>query len=170
MIPFLRSAAFGALALLALSLPAAAGSLAAPKGAVVLTVTGKIGERNQGEAAVFDMAMLEALPGRVTETETPWTKGKTRFEGALGAALLDAVGATGTTLHIVALNDYAVDVPVADLREWPVIVATRKDGQPMSVRDKGPLFVIYPFDLDASLYNEKIFSRSAWQVKSIEVR
>jgi len=155
---------------LGLATPAAAASLPAPRGTPILTVTGKIAEKNVGEAAVFDLAMLQALPGRVTETETPWTKGKVRFAGPLGAAFLDAVGASGTTLHVVALNDYAVDVPVEDFRKWPVILAISKDGQPMPVRDKGPIFVIYPFDLDPSLYDERIFSRSAWQVKAIEVR
>ena len=149
---------------------ALAGSLPAPVGAVVLTVTGKIANASRDGAAEFDMASLEALPGRVTDTETPWTKAKTKFQGPLGSELLKAVGASGTTLHIVALNDYAVDVPAEDFAKWPVILATRKDGQPMSVRDKGPIFVIYPFDVDKSLYNEKIFSRCAWQVKAIEVR
>jgi hypothetical protein len=151
--------------------PAAhAAGLATPSGEVVLTVTGKISRSNAGDTATYDMAMLEALPGRVTETETPWTKGKVRFEGPLGAALLDQVGAAGSRLKITALNDYVVEVPVEDFRTWPVILATRKDGKPMPVRDKGPIFVIYPFDIDRTLYNEKIFSRSAWQVKSIEVQ
>ena len=35
--------------------------------------------------------------------------------------------------------------------------------------DKGPLFVIYPFDLDSNLYNEVIFGRSVWQVASVTV-
>ena len=168
----LRSAfaAAGFAALVMVSSAAQAETLPAPKGAVVLTISGKIANTTKAGAAEFDMVTLEALPGRVTETETPWTKGKPRFEGPLGSALLDKVGASGTSLHIVALNDYAVDVPVEDFRKYPVILATRKDGQPMAVRDKGPLFVIYPFDLDRSLYTEKIFSRSAWQVKSIEVR
>lgn len=157
-------------AVLGLAAAAAAAPLPAPGGTPILTVTGKISVKNTGEAAVFDLAMLKALPGRVTETETPWTKGKVRFAGPLGAAFLDAVGATGTTLHVVALNDYAVDVPVEDFRKWPVILAVEQDGRPMAVRDKGPIFVIYPFDLDPSLYDERIFARSAWQVKAIEVR
>ena len=166
----IRSALFGALALVLFVPAALAAGLTTPKGEVILTVSGRIATTNRDATAVFDRDMLEALPGRTTETETPWTKGRARFRGPLGSALLDAVGAEGTTLHIVALNDYAVDVPVEDFRKWPVILATRKDDQPMSVRDKGPLFVIYPFDLDRGLYNEKYFSRSAWQVKSIEVR
>lgn len=151
-------------------LAAEAGTLAAPKGEVVLTVTGKITNTSKDGAAEFDMATLEAMPGRVTDTETPWNKGKTKFEGPLGSELLKTVGATGTTLHIVALNDYAVDVPAEDFAKWPVILATKKDGKQLTIREKGPIFVVYPFDLDKSLYNEKIFARCAWQVKSIEIR
>ena len=44
------------------------------------------------------------------------------------------------------------------------------DGKPLSVRDKGPLFLIYPFDKNPELYNEKYFSRSVWQIKKIEIR
>ncbi len=170
MIPCLRGAVLGVFALLVSALSVEAASLAPPKGPPLLTVSGKIAETNDGDVARFDLAMLKVLPGRVTETETPWTKGTARFEGPLGSALLDVLGASGTTLHIVALNDYAVDVPVEDFRKWPVILAVTHDGQPMSVRDKGPIFVIYPFDLDPSLRNEKTFARSAWQVKSIEVQ
>lgn len=167
----LRSLVVAAALGLALFVPAvaAAADLTAPTGEVVLTVSGKIATTNAGATATFDMSMLEALPSRATETATPWTKGKVTFEGPLGSALLDRIGATGTTLKITALNDYAVEVPIEDFRKWPVILATRRDGKPMPVRDKGPIFVIYPFDLDHSLYNELIFSRSAWQVKSIEV-
>ncbi len=159
-----------ALGLVLLTGAAEAAGLTRPTGEVVLTVTGRIAETNADASAVYDMAMLEALPARTTVTETPWTKGAVKFEGPLGRALLDQIGADGTVLRITALNDYVVEVPVEDFRKWPVILATRKDGKAMPVRDKGPIFVIYPFDLDRSLYNEKIFSRSAWQVKSIEVR
>lgn len=42
-------------------------------------------------------------------------------------------------------------------------------GEPMVVRDKGPLMLVYPFDQDPSRYNEKYFSPSVWQIKEIEV-
>lgn len=145
-------------------------ALDAPKGPVLLTVSGAISSPNAGATAQFDREMLAALPQRATEVETPWTKGMTRFEGPLGAALLDAVGAKGTTLKVTALNDYAAEIPLDDFRKWPVILAMRRDGADMPVRDKGPLFVIYPFDVDKTLYNEKYFNRSVWQVKSIEIR
>ena len=60
----------------ALTLAAGTGSaddLPAPEGDVVLTVTGHIHEKNVEDSAVFDMAMLEALPSVV-----PMPRGKAK--------------------------------------------------------------------------------------------
>ena len=72
-------------------------------------------------------------------------------------------------LRVTALNDYVTEIPVADFRDNPVILATAIDGKSLSVREKGPIFIIYPFDEQPSLNNETYYGRSAWQVKSIEV-
>lgn len=148
---------------------APAQALDKPTGDVVLTVTGAIEETNTTSAAEFDLAMLEKLSGRDASLETPWTEGKVTFSGPFMAELIKAVGGHGKSLRVTALNDYAVEVPFSDATDIKTILATRMNGEPMSVRDKGPLFLIYPFDLDPSLYNEKYFSRSVWQIKSIEV-
>lgn len=140
-----------------------------PTGDVVLTVTGAIDDTNAASAAEFDIAMLEKLPGRAATLETPWTQGKVTFSGPFMAELMKAVGAHGKTLRVTALNDYTVEVPLSDATDIKTILATKLNNEPMSVRDKGPLFLIYPFDLDHALYNEKYFSRSVWQIKAIEV-
>ncbi|MDH4414859.1 MAG: molybdopterin-dependent oxidoreductase [Rhizobium sp.] len=156
-------------ALLASALSATAAlALEAPTGPVVLTVKGKISNTNAGDTAQFDMAMLDKLKSRKGEMETPWTTGKVTFEGPLLREVLATVGATGTSLKVRALNDYAADVPAEDAK-LDTILATKLDGKLMSVRDKGPLMLVYPFDLNADLYNEKYFSRSVWQIKEIEV-
>lgn len=157
---------------LLLLVPGAAGAedLAMPAGTTILTVTGAITNTNAEGSAAFDLAMLEALPGRETTTTTPWYDGAQSFAGPLGSALLAAVGATGETLVVTAINDYVTEIPLSDFATWPVILATRHNGAVMSVREKGPLFVIYPFDSDKKLNTEVYYGRSAWQVKSIEVR
>ena len=58
---------------------------------------------------------------------------------------------------------------VADFREHAVILATRHDGALMPVRDKGPIWVLYPMDKEPALRTETIYTRSVWQVKSIDV-
>ncbi len=43
-------------------------------------------------------------------------------------------------------------------------------GQYMTPRDKGPLFIVYPYDSNPDLKNQKFYSRSVWQVARIEVK
>lgn len=146
-----------------------AQDLSQPAGDVILTVTGAITNTNSGDAAAYDLAMLDALDQRETITETPWYEGAQSFSGPTLATLMAQVGATGRTLRIVAVNDYAAEMPMEDVTSLPVILASRHEGKPMPLREKGPLFVIYPFSEMPNLSNEVYFNRSVWQVKSIEV-
>ncbi|MBZ9538765.1 molybdopterin-dependent oxidoreductase [Modicisalibacter tunisiensis] len=159
--------------LLTLLLPctaAQAGSeLPSPQGRVILTVTGDITRTNAGDEARFDAAMLRNLGMHAVRTHTPWTEGVSRFEGPLGRDLLAAVGARGRQLRVKALNDFVAEIPVSDFEDNDVLLAMRRDGKPMSVRNFGPLFVLYPFDDHPELQTEKIRFRSAWQVATIEV-
>lgn len=153
-----------------LLLASTAQALDAPKGPIVLTVKGKLSQPNVGNVAQFDLEMLEKLEGRSGKMKTPWTEGETTFSGPFLRAILSAAGAAGSNLQVKALNDYFAVVPLEDAEKLDTILATRQDGKIMSVRDKGPLFMIYPFDQDPALYNEKYFSRSVWQIKEIEVK
>lgn len=144
-------------------------ALDVPTGDVILTVKGAVGETNHGSQAVFDREMLEALDGRVAKMETPWTTGQVEFSGPYLRAVLNAAGAKGSYLIIRALNDYSARIPMADAEKLDTILASRMFGKEMVVRDKGPLMLVYPFDQDKALYNEKYFARSVWQIKEIEV-
>ena len=144
--------------------------LPAPTQPVILTVTGKIANRNQAEAAIFDAAMIAKLPTQEFTTWTPWFKEPMTFRGPLLQTLLDAVGAQGQTLQMVALNDYAVNVPVSDAREFGPLLATHIDGKVLGVRDKGPLFLIYPFDAKPETRADQYYGRSIWQITRITVQ
>lgn len=148
---------------------AQAQTLQKPTGAVILAVTGKISIKNSPDAALFDRKMLEEIGMHSTRTKTPWTDGVSTFEGPLGRDVLSVVGAKGSNMHITALNDFAADLPVTDFTENDVILALKLNGEYLQVRDKGPIFVIYPFDDVPSLYNEVTFAKSVWQVKTITV-
>lgn len=157
------------LALTAASIATSSYALDKPTGPIVLTVKGDLDHPNSGTTAQFDLPMLEALKGRTGKMKTPWNEGEVSYSGPLLKSILEAAGAKGETLKIIALNDYSAVVPASDARDMDTILATRADGKMMSVRDKGPLFLIYPFDEDEKLYNEKYFSRSVWQIATIEV-
>lgn len=149
---------------------APARALEAPVGAVVLQLAGRgIGKPNRDGRAEFDMAMLERLSQRTITTVTPWYPNERAFSGPLLRDVLDAAQVSGERARLVALNDYRVEVPLADARQYDVIVARLLDGKPMGVREKGPLFVMYPFDQRPDLRNITYYSRCVWQLKAIEV-
>lgn len=165
----LRSLLTGPLLAAACAVTALADNLPVPSGDVVLSVTGDISRENTDGAARFDLAMLEALESVTFETTTIWTEGVQSFTGVPLEALLESVGATGSGMRAVALNDYAVEIPVSDAVEGGPIVAYLQNGAPMSVREKGPLWVVYPYDGDAAYRTEQVYARSIWQLVSIEV-
>jgi len=139
-------------------------------GPVVLTVSGKLAQPNAGARAEFDMPMLSRLPQRSFSTATPWFDAPRKFSGPLLRDALAAVGSQGSVLRCMALNDYAVDLPIEDTQRHDVLLAILLDDKPMAVRDKGPLFIIYPFHTSPALRNAVYFGRSVWQLKSIQVQ
>ena len=141
-----------------------------PSAAVVLTVTGRITQHNAPKQYQWSMAMLEALPQHNFSTMTPWAQQPLQFSGPLLRDVLLAVGAQGQRLVARALNDYSVQIPVQDALSHDMVVATRMNGQPMSVRQRGPLFVVYPFDSKPELKSSTYIERSIWQLRAIEVQ
>jgi len=139
------------------------------KGKAILTMTGKVAEKNGANGAEFDLAMLEKLPQQTFSTKTPWDKNPIKFKGPLLRDVLAAAKASGTTLKAAALNDYQTTIPFDDAKNFDVIVAYQMNDQPIPVRTKGPLFIVYPFDTKAELRSNVYYERSAWQLKSILV-
>lgn len=160
-------ASFVAAAFIAQAAPAQ--TLPAPSGDALLTVTGDIAVTNADGAAVFDRGMLEAMEPVEFTTTTMWTDGPQVFTGVLLLDLLTALGVTEGKIRATALNDYAVDIPVSDAVEGGPIVAYLLNGEPMSVRDKGPLWIVYPYDSKRKYRTEVIYSRSIWQLHRMEV-
>lgn len=162
------------LAATGLALPGAgvarAASLAIPAGPTILTISGQIGVTNAGETALFDRAMLEALGLTSFQTRTPWYTAPVTFEGVKMTTLMECVQATGEILSVTALNDYTSEIPIADFTRYHPIMALKRDGKYMEVRDKGPLFVVYPYDSAPELQSQRFYSRSPWQIARMEVR
>ncbi|MGF1527142.1 MAG: oxidoreductase [Candidatus Competibacterales bacterium] len=145
-------------------------SLPPATGPVLLTVKGAIDHTNAPGVAQFDRAMLEALPQVTVTTHTPWTEGPIRFEGPLLRDILAQAGARGQRLQALALNRYRAEIPVADLQDYSVIAALTRDGQPLTVRTQGPLWIVYPWDDHPGLDSGVTRGRAVWQLYEITVQ
>jgi hypothetical protein len=150
------------------------GELPSPVGRVILSVGGRIARANArarsgAPRADFDRAMLDALGEAEIVTTTRWHRAAQRFQGVSGVAVLAAAGAEGEELRAVALNDYAVTIPVDDFRRGRAILALRANGRDLTVREKGPIFVVYDFDRLPAAGIETWIARSVWQLRRLEV-
>ncbi|MFK7842858.1 MAG: molybdopterin-dependent oxidoreductase [Sphingorhabdus sp.] len=123
----------------------------------------------QSEDVEISLEALDDMDQVAFKTTTIWTDGENQFSGVPLKALLERLGAEGNEVQMIALNDYAVSMPISELEDDAPIVATRINGETMSVREKGPFWVIYPFDRDARYSTETNYSRSIWQLNRLKV-
>lgn len=121
-----------------------------------------------GDEARYTVGELDTREQVSFTTSTIWTNDVVTFSGVPLKDLLPDMP-SNATLTLVALNDYAISIPMAEIGFSYPIVATRMDGSEMAVRDKGPFWLVYPYDSDASLQTETIYARSIWQLIEIRV-
>lgn len=145
-----------------------AADFAAPSTEVLLTITGEIAARNVDGALELDQQQLAGLAQSGFSTSTTWTSGKPTFQGVLLKDLIAAIGASGTTINLKAANDYTISIPLADVKDDAPLLAYMMDGKTMSLRDKGPIWLVYPYDNVEAYRTEETYSRSIWQLTEIE--
>lgn len=147
------------------------GPLPPPAGEVILQVAGQIERFNVQEEAHLTRALLDRLPGHELLTHTVVTDGRRHFAGFLMRDLLAWLGAPEEgTVVASALNDYIVEIPIEDFHRYDVIVAHTQDGQALTPRDKGPLWIVYPRDDHEELDDIRYDYRWVWQLTRIEVK
>ena len=147
-----------------------AAALDRPAGPVILTVSGALNAHNDANTAAFDLGLFERLPQHSFATRTPWYPQPRKFTGVLFAELLKVLDSQANSVRAVALNDYRVDIPAADLIRHGAMIASQLDDKPIAVRDKGPLLIIYPFDARPELRTAVHYSRAIWQLRGLELR
>lgn len=152
-----------------LSAGAGAQTLQKPKGPVILTIGGQISQRNAGDHAEFDAEMLDALAVTQFSTASPWHTIPVTYSGPSLKNVLLAVGAQGKVLRMIAMNKYETTLPFDDAAEFEPLLSRRVDGKELTIRTKGPLLMIYPFDSRPKLKNDIYYMRSIWQLQKIVV-
>ena len=138
-------------------------SAAARADAVALTVV------NGSDEVAFKLDHLAGMPQATVVTDTEFTDGLVEYRGPLVRDFLESLGmGDAETVRFTAANDYFVDIPTSDFREYDVILAMEADGVALSRRTKGPLWLMYPIadfpELRDRIYNNRLI----WQVIKIE--
>lgn len=183
---------FAVLFAVCFAVSAQAADLAKPKGPVVLTVHGAIANTNRGalndfddaffkfgnvsfdKAASFDLAMLEKLGQKtLTVKYDTWPKAY-KFEGPLLADVLKAVGALDSkqgakSIKVFAIDGYGAEIPLAEVQQYPVLLALKADGKYLGLGGRGPTWVVYPRDNKHPALKSHDDAKWVWSAVRIQV-
>jgi hypothetical protein len=124
---------------------------------------------NRASTLELSLEMLSALPQVTVITENEFSNGEVAYRGPLVRDVLGQLGlGDAESVRLVAANDYFVDIPTQDFRDYDAILAMEADGKQLSRRDKGPLWLMYPISDHDELRDPLYLRRLIWQVVRIE--
>lgn len=131
----------------------------------VLLVSGPSGQPLQ-----ITLDDLRKLPAKEIRTSTPWTDGPQTFRGISGAQLARLANLSGREVSAEAINQYRVLIPWEVFTSESLMIAYARNGQPMGVREKGPLWIVFPFDSDPRFMTDIFKSYAIWSLSRLDVR
>jgi hypothetical protein len=146
------------------------GGIPKPSGSIMLAVRGRIAALNGTDALLLnrdDIARAGLVEYDVTD---PFLLETVVFRGVLMSDLLRLVGAEpdAQTVRMRALNDYIIDVPIAELTRTPVLFAFEQDGIAMTPDFRGPAMLVFPYDDYA--FDHRVYEPYwIWQITAIEI-
>jgi hypothetical protein len=135
----------------------------------VLTLTGKIGVTNAGEALHLDVATIDAVGLRQVSLYEPWVKKTASFQGVWLADLLKVAGVpqSAGVVHLTALDDYKVDLTMADVAAGGILLATKTgDGRPIPISDGGPTRIVFVGDVPSG----RSADQWIWSLQTLDVQ
>lgn len=136
---------------------------------VKLWIDGDIAARTSGNGFEFSQQSLDALPQIEFATSTIWTDDVVVFSGPTLKAVLESADPGSGDVIATAINQYRVTIPRSYIEDDAPIVATRINGKPFSVREKGPLWIVFPYDRAPEFQTELIYAMTVWQLERLTV-
>ena len=113
-------------------------------------------------------SQLLALPQQQFKTQHSWSQEAETFSGPLLEDVIKVACGEATKINMRALNDYAIEVDFKVAKTLKPIVAHSVNGTRLSVREKGPLWVMVPSD-DLQVSSKEIDGMLIWQLSDIVV-
>ncbi len=124
----------------------------------------------EGTEISLTVEELREMGAEDIRTSTPWTNEQSTYTGITGRRLVEVLGATGTEVAGSAINDYHTIIPFEVFNSDSLLLAYAQDGQPMPVRAKGPLWIVFPFDDDPLYRSDTYKAYAIWSLTRLEFR
>ena len=135
----------------------------------ILAVGGKISNPNDGDVLQLGVDTLDQFRLMKVNVYEPWAKERMGFQGVWLADVLDAAGVDGSAsgVHVAALDDYGVDLTMAEIDAGGILLATKsQDGSPIAIDEGGPTRVVFLDGVGSGASPDQWI----WSLKDISVR
>jgi hypothetical protein len=142
-------------------------ALPAPMDDAVLRISGVVHGNVGARTTKLDLATLDAAAHESVTVHEPFLKHDVTFTGVRMSELLRRAGvdATARTLHMHALDDYQVDLPIAAFAADGML-ATRANGKPIPIAKGGPIRLIFTATSAVAANTDNWI----WSLDSVQVR
>ena len=136
----------------------------------LLTISTAQTEQCNGDITLDGKTLL-ALPQQHFTTKHTWSEQAEEFSGPLLQDVLNLAcpNTKVSRLTLTAINDYSVEMDFNKLQAYKPIVAHSVNGQRLSVRNKGPLWVMLPLDEFNELPPRSFDDMMIWQLSNISI-
>ncbi|NOX40401.1 MAG: hypothetical protein GXP05_07770 [Alphaproteobacteria bacterium] len=122
-----------------------------------------------GKELALTLTQLRDMSQETVVTGNEFVDGKRVFRGPLMRDVMQCFSSVlPKTVILTAANDFQSEAPVEEFFKYNVILALSVDGVALSMRDKGPLWMIYPMSDFPELRDPIYNSRLIWQLISID--
>ncbi|MEZ8020918.1 hypothetical protein AB4393_13965 [Vibrio splendidus] len=130
-----------------------------------LTVFDHLGQKHK-----LSTEQLLLLPQTEIKTSLPWVEGTSVYSGVTLQTVLQTIDLPiSSQVTFVALNDYKIAVPREDFDVYQPVIAIKQNGKLMSVRDKGPYWLIYPLSSNPEINTTDFHAKMIWQIRDIHL-
>jgi hypothetical protein len=127
-----------------------------------------LGETKKDAPRTVIVEELEKLPQTEYSVMDPYSKKQTVYRGVLVRDFVKQYGGPRSgSLHFRALDDFKADLNSGEWNRWDILLATRTNGERMSIANNGPARIVFPYDthkeINPTVYNDKWI----WQIKQV---
>lgn len=121
-----------------------------------------------GAATGFTAADLAAAPASEITTGYPLGADAQSWTGPRLSALLAEIDAPGASARLTSLDGYQVEVTAEEIDAHEPVLATHRDGAPLSLGGLGPAILIWPRDTAPELADMND-DQWPWAVFAVEI-
>lgn len=95
---------------------------------------------------VFSAKQLAELPQKTFKTKHTWAAEAQEFTGPLLADVVKLICPSAREIYLRSLDQYSVMVNLPKVAKYEAILALKIDGKPLTIREKGPIWVMINTD------------------------